>query len=239
MLPIVVSIMSAAQPFVEKFLFEQSASIIKNRREIIGGEPKVLTDIYQKDVNIAIWQRQLDEQLALAAQFILKEKPTLLLSFTATPKNIQSAIQEALGETEQTRALCDDVALLVDMFCCLFDLKRAGLRLTSLNRAMCPRFHVDRIPCRLVTTYQGSGTQWLPHNLIDRSKLGAGGFGKPDSQSGLYEKATDVEQLDQGDIALLKGDQWFENQGGGIVHRSPSLEKNSHRLLLTLDFIND
>lgn len=56
---------------------------------------------------------------------------------------------------------------MVDMFCCLFELKRAGLRLTVLDRAMCPRFHVDRVPCRLVTTYLGAATEWLPHTVAD------------------------------------------------------------------------
>ena len=43
-----------------------------------------------------------------------------------------------------------DIAQLVDKFFCLFDLKRAALRFLVLDRAMCPRFHVDRVPYRLV-----------------------------------------------------------------------------------------
>ena len=83
------------------------------------------------------------------------------------------------------------------MFCYLFDLKRAGLRLTSLNNAMCPRFHVDGVPCRLVTTYQGIATEWLPHGIADRSKLGRGNQGKSDEQSGLFNNAADIKKLYQ------------------------------------------
>ena len=54
----------------------------------------------------------------------------------------------------------------------LFELKSVGLRLTALGHAMCPRFHVDRVPCRLATTYFGSATEWLPHDRVNRSKLG-------------------------------------------------------------------
>ncbi|MCP3699547.1 MAG: DUF1826 domain-containing protein [Aliivibrio sp.] len=39
-------------------------------------------------------------------------------------------------------------------------------------------------------------------------------------------------------MALLKGEGWFENEGGGLVHRSPSLTNGDKRLLLTLDFID-
>lgn len=38
---------------------------------------------------------------------------------------------------------------MTDMFCCLFDLKQVGLRLTALNSAMCRKFHVDRVPGQL------------------------------------------------------------------------------------------
>ena len=90
-----------------------------------------------------------------------------------------AVVNKALGSSPEAEVLAGDIANLVDMFCCLFDLKRGALRMTVLDRAMCPRFHVDRVPCRLVTTYQGIATEWLPHNVADRSKLGTGNMGKP------------------------------------------------------------
>jgi len=105
-----------------------------------------------------------------------------------------------------------------------------------LNKAMCPRFHVDQVPCRLVTTYHGVATQWLPNDLVDRSKLGRGSNGKPDSESGLYSHESDIEQLSSGDVALLKGERWSGNENAGLVHCSPVTSFNETRLLLTLDF---
>ena len=122
------------------------------------------------------------------------------------------------------------------MFCCLFDLKRAGLRLTALDKAMCPRFHVDRVPGRLVTTYQGVATEWLPHEQVDRSKLGEGNNGLTDIHSGLFENEQDIQQLNHGDVAILKGELWEGNENAGLVHRSPALTTDERRLLLTLDF---
>ena len=57
------------------------------------------------------------------------------------------------------------------MYCYLFELNEIGLSLRVLDKAMCPRFHVDHVPCRLITTYTGVTTQWLPHTSVDRSKL--------------------------------------------------------------------
>ena len=208
-------------------------------RSIEGSQLDVLTDIYQEHTNIAIWQRSLAHALIEAANSILDTNPTLQASLVVTPQEANAAVVKALGPTPRAATLSEDIAQLVDMFCCLFDLKRAGLRLTALDRAMCPRFHVDRVPCRLVTTYQGVATEWLPHQAADRSKLGIGNQGKPDEQSGLFNSATDIQQLCRGDVALLKGESWEGNQGAGLIHRSPQLPGETRRLLLTLDFMGD
>ena len=154
---------------------------------------------------------------------------------TLSPQDAFTPINKALGSSELTAVLSDDIAELVEMYCYLFDLGKVGLRLTALDKAMCPRFHVDKVPCRLVTTYQGVATEWLPHNVVDRSKLGHGSEGKTDEQSGLFSKLGDVQQLTSGDVALLKGESWEGNEGAGLVHRSPSMSAGERRLLLTLD----
>ncbi len=123
------------------------------------------------------------------------------------------------------------------MFSCLFELQNIGLRLTPLTNSMCPRFHVDRVPCRLITTYVGTGTEWLPHELVDRSKLGIGSNGRSDAESGLYTSPNAIQQLKHSDVALLKGESWDGNEGAGLVHRSPTVETGKPRLLFTLDFI--
>ena len=62
---------------------------------------------------------------------------------------------------------------------------------------------------------------------------------KKDEESGLFGQIKDIKQLCVGDVALLKGERWYGNSGGGLVHRSPHVEDtNSKRLLLTLDFLN-
>ena len=101
---------------------------------------------------------------------------------------------------------------------------------------MCPRFHVDRLPCRLITTYKGKATEWLQHDYVDRSKLGTGNQGKPDDESGLFKSVKDVKRLAKGDVAIMKGENWIDNEGRGLVHRSPYLDNENSRLLVSLDF---
>ena len=203
--------------------------------------PEIFTDIYRDETNIAIWQRKLSDQLRLAVDDLLNTGTRINVSEAVNVNTVQATLGNALGDTSSVRRLSDDISLLVDMFCCLFERKEVGLRLTALDSAMCPRFHFDRIPCRLVTTYHGVATEWLPHSLVNRSKLGAGSQGQSDEKSGLFTHSDDIRQLNEGDVALLKGEYWHNNEGAGLVHRSPIQNEglqNERRLLLTLDFIN-
>jgi len=218
---------------------ENEALGLLYRRSVKGNTPDILPDIYQDDVNIVVWQRNLENELTTAVSNFLEHNKTLASVLVVTPENCFEVLSEKFEKSETITPLINDITLLVDMFCCLFELKGAGLRLTVLDRPMCPRFHVDRIPCRLVTTYQGIATQWLNNNIIDRTKLGVGSQGKPDEESGLIASTNDINQLTQGDIALLKGEHWDEQEGAGLVHRSPAVSQGERRLLLTLDFIND
>lgn len=218
-------------------LSPDTQAAVLRRRASEGADPSTLADVYSDEVNMAIWQRELSAQLEASVVEFLKANPSFRLSLNLSPNNALNSISKALGEAKEYRALAEDLAQLVDMFCCLFDLGSVGLRLTVLDRAMCPKFHVDRVPCRLVTTYQGIATEWLPHNLVDRSKLGKGSLGLSDEESGLYANKNDVRLLTHGDVALLKGESWIGNENAGLVHRSPRVNDGEKRLLLTLDFL--
>lgn len=194
-------------------------------------QPTVLSDIYKEEINIAIWQRH--------KQFSVKEflalNPTFQKEMVLTPQDALSRISESFDNN--MTEVSEDIALLVDMFCYLFELNQVGMRLKVLDKAMCPKFHVDKVPCRLVTTYQGMATQWLPHELVDQTKLGWGCNGLPDNESGLYQSESDIQQLHCGDVALIKGTLWEGNENAGLVHCSPELVANEKRLILTLDFM--
>ena len=209
------------------------------RQGIEDTQHAVLTDIYQQDTNMVVWKRDLANNLEQAADAIIESNPTLEELLVVSPEKAFESVKKLLGSSPEAEVLAEDIAHLVDMFCCLFDLKRGALRMTVLDRAMCPRFHVDRVPCRLVTTYQGIATEWLPHNVADRSKLGTGNMGKPDELSGLFDNLSDIQQLNSGDVGLMKGELWHNNEGAGLIHRSPQVPNNTRRLVLTLDFMDD
>lgn len=207
----------------------------KTRRFARGSDTTVLTEIYQEGIDIVALQRTLSDSLKTSIGQFTLTNPQFNRLLTVSPESALCDISNVLGASEY-QPLAEDMAELVAMYCCLFDLEHVGLRLTVLDRAMCPKFHVDGVACRLVCTYQGSATQWLSHELVDRSKLGRGSLGLADAESGLYRYDSDISSLQCGDIALLKGESWPNNKGFGLVHRSPSLIGDECRLLLSLDF---
>ena len=208
----------------------QNTSINKN--------VSVLTDIYQEKINIAIWQSQLSNEVVNDVKSIMQDPRTFRVITTSQPDEVVNYLTENESVLSDKKAFCDHIALLTDMFSTLFETKRVGLRLTMLDRAMCPKFHVDRVPCRLVSTFAGVATEWLPHHKVDRSKLGAGSLGVEDELSGIMSSINDIQQMSAGDVALLKGEGWYNNENAGAVHRSPALANNSRRLLLTLDVMD-
>lgn len=199
-----------------------------------GKQPTVLSDIYQENINIAIWERDRADTLKYSVKEFLELNPTFQKEMFLTPSDALSHLNESFNN--KMPEVSEDIAELVDMFCYLFELKQAGVRLKVLDKAMCPKFHVDKVPCRLVTTYQGVATEWLPHEVVDQTKLGWACDGLPDNESGLYQNESDIQQLHCGDVALLKGTLWEGNENAGLVHRSPELIANEKRLILTLDF---
>jgi len=188
-------------------------------RQTVGESPQVLTEVLQDGVNLAVWQRQLPVHVADFAQVLLSLGQPLAESLTLElqPDDDAPALRglaAAYADLQGYEGFICDVRWLVGAYACLLDARRVGLRLRALEGAMCPRFHVDHVPARLICTYAGPGREWLT---------------APD--------AVQVEQLSTGDVAVLKGERWLGNEGQGLVHRSPAVPAGQRRLMLTLDWM--
>ena len=117
---------------------ESSMSNTYLSRSIVGTDLEVLKDIYLEDINIVTWQRKLSHFLVEASENILNMNPTLQISQIIKPQDAYSTVNELLGASKMSELLSEDISELVDIFCYLFGLNCAGLRLSVLNSAMCP-----------------------------------------------------------------------------------------------------
>jgi hypothetical protein len=204
------------------------------RHQHQGATPKTLMRILEDDVNLAVWQRQLPLHIADFAELLLSLNEPLAESLCielpdedADPdlKGLAAGFRDLQGY----EAFIADLQWLVSAFACLLGARRIGLRLRVLDKAMCPRFHFDHVPVRLITTFAGIGSQWLKEGVMDREQLGQANA-EPQGMS-------QIQQLKRGDVALLKGEKWLGNEGFGLIHRSPQPAPGERRLLLTLDWL--
>jgi hypothetical protein len=204
-------------------------------RQVQGDTPKALTGILDDGVNLALWQRQLPAHIADFGRLLLSLNEPLAESLSlempgddAEPN--LNGLASGFSDLEGYEGFIADVSWLVSAFACLLGARRIGLRLRVLDTAMCPRFHVDHVPVRLITTYAGIGSQWLKEGAMDRRQLG-----KPDAEP---QDESLIQQITSGEVALLKGEKWHGNEGFGLIHRSPQPAPGERRLILTLDWLS-
>ncbi|WLG62412.1 DUF1826 domain-containing protein [Pseudomonas sp. FP1762] len=204
------------------------------RHQHEGLTPETLTRILEDQTNLAVWQRQLPVHIADFAQLVLSLNEPLAESLCVELPDEDAepdlaGLAAGLRDLQGFEGFISDLKWLISAFACLLGARRIGVRLRVLDKAMCPRFHVDHVPVRLITTYAGIGSQWLEEGAMDRLQLGQANA-EPHSPAS-------IRQLNSGDVALLKGEKWHGNEGFGLIHRSPQPAPGERRLLLTLDWL--
>jgi hypothetical protein len=121
---------------------------------------------------------------------------------------------------------------------------RAGRRGASVKATFgevatdqCRKFHVDNVDRRLITTYVGPGTEWVPAAAVDRTILAAPPIAIEAANRAIVRTRAAVQRAASGDVLIMRG-----LRGGGaaraLVHRSPPIEHLGLRrvvLTLTLD----
>ena len=163
-------------------------------RTVVGDSLSSLVTIYEPDVNVCVVRRTLP--------FSLDE---------AGPAPDESTVRcfksEGVGGAVAHEELAADLAFLAEVLSDLTGADDIGVRVNHGASPMCPQFHVDNLPVRLVCTYLGPGTEWMEHGAVRTAVAG--------------------------DLVLLKGEGWVGNEGRGAVHRSPA--HRSPRLVASLD----
>lgn len=203
---------------------------------VSGLTAEVMTNIYLEQINLVVLQRSLAKEVSDYCQMLVESRPSFNLRSVINPEKAALSLRSSLPDLKNQSAFIDDLALLLEMYSYLFELEEVGVRLQVLDRAMCPRFHTDKLGCRLVSTFLGQGTEWLHNSDVDRSKLGPEYMGLSEEEAGLFPSPACIQQVNPGDIVLLKGGGWYGNDGLGAVHRSPAVSEGEKRIVVTMDF---
>lgn len=196
-----------------------------------GSKPECLTEIFRDEVNLAVWRREPSTECLEFARRAASEISSFE-RFVAQEQDepIDEILPKWALELPGARTWLADVRELIAMYRCLFEPAAVGIRVHVLADTMCPRFHTDRVPARLLVTYSGRGTEWLAEPDVLRPVTPG-----PLPEQPVAENR--IQVMPTGSVAILKGEAWIGNEGRGLVHRSPA-PGDTPRLVLGLDWLS-
>ncbi len=175
----------------------------------IGDEAEALSAIRDPRVTLAIWRRR-----PCIARVDLSAMPPIRFAAPAGQVAERLAAHWAERPPEPWQVpLTQDVARLAALYAELAHEARVEVRLERIAGNGCWKFHADYVGLRLITTYWGQGTQWLPQGA---------------------DADTAPQALAAGDVGLFKGRALAGDRA--IIHRSPPIaDSGEDRLLLVID----
>ncbi|MEL7118209.1 MAG: DUF1826 domain-containing protein [Bacteroidota bacterium] len=193
----------------------------------IGSEAIVLKDIHLTSKNISIYQRDissLNKELDQIANQLIKFRAEG--SVDEILAKLKDHFNDKLSECTH---LFDDISNLLELFEKTTESSSFRILFTTVSTNMCRKFHTDVNDLRLLCTYVGPGTLWIPDEVINHNDLPRGKEGQ-EKLLNLQE----VQKVNTGDVVILKGALY--PGANPILHRSPSIEElGEKRLLLRID----
>jgi hypothetical protein len=115
-----------------------------------------------------------------------------------------------------------DMAKVCGVFSDILNSDSIGFCLST--KRGCRRYHVDNVPMRLLVTYAGQGTEWLPDEAVDRSE-----FLNNSTNEKIIIDMSKRKFMNSWDVAIFSGG------ANGVLHRTPDLALNNPSVLMRLD----
>jgi hypothetical protein len=206
---------------------------------VFGTKSCIFKSILEADKNFVLWQRDLNIFLESWASEIKWNKIHPLeaeLSLDDLDTFEEDLIKELriwrTRDTDMNNWVANDMRLIIENFMFSTNASEVFVKIEPVSDDMCRLFHVDKNLLRLLCTYVGQGTLWLPSAKADKKFLGNG------ENKDIVLDPLSIFQAQKLDVLILKGDSWPNNLVGGAIHRSPKLESRERRLLLKVDFVS-
>ena len=159
----------------------------------------------------------------------LSERPLNVIGIVGKKTSVEEIL--ALLEDEITEDLKSsdfymqwviDMAGVCNIFCETWATNTVGFCLATQRAGQ--RYHIDHVPLRLLVTYYGKGTEWVPDSAVDRLAYDSG---MPNDK--ILTNSNARKFLNTWDIAIFRGGP------DGLLHRTPDAALNTPSILLRLD----
>jgi hypothetical protein len=204
-----------------------SDQAVEDGHALVCANPPGLKSIHSPAVNLVRWRRQAAAALIdLLDDLEPAELPRLRLE--QVPRATVRQRFEGYFDHDAVvfAPLIDDVVQLSDLFSELAGASRIDLRREAIEGDACRKFHADVVRLRLLCTYLGPATQWVPSAAVKWDDQGAV-LGVDEAQ---------VRSLARFEVGVLKGRLLAASGHPPAVHRSPPIASTgTTRLLLRIN----
>jgi len=192
-----------------------------------------LGNIRQPGKKMTVWQRTLPNAMTHFLNGLCLPMPRQQQFVWHADDDISLLLNPALASFSQSKCMGfkawrEDILHLLQYCRQLSPKQEIKVRLESVSSNGCRLFHTDKIGLRVLCTYRGEGTLWIPEHAIDRTR-------QDRSNNSHVLDASAVESLGTGWVACLKGDAYPGEYDTGIFHRSPPAAIEAQRILLAID----
>ena len=138
-------------------------------------------------------------------------------------KNLLSkTFPKHLQKTQIYQSWLYDMSIVSGLFCDIHKGEDIGFFLTT--RRGCARYHVDNVPLRLLVTYSGQGTEWIPDTAANRKAFISGA---PNNE--IVKDKSKRQFIENWDISIFRGGS------NGLLHRTPDTALKEPTILMRLD----
>ena len=193
----------------------------------IAEDIDILNHIHQTSINLSIFERSVEASKEEINCFIQKN-----IQLKASG-NIEALEASLLAELKRLGLIegyiSKDFSNLLKRFQQLTKATSFRVLFAVVETDMCRRFHTDFNYLRLLCTYAGPATLWLPEAGADRQAHYAG-----EDNDSIVKDPSLIQQANTDDVLVLKGGMYPNAKA--IIHRSPTVQQHSQkRLLLRID----
>lgn len=192
-----------------------------------------LASIRQTGKKITVWQRALPSVMSNFLNGLCLPMPRQHQFIWHSHEELTPQLDKAMANFSTSkcfgfRAWREDMLHLLQDCRELSPRQPIKVRLESVSSNGCRLFHTDQVALRLLCTYRGEGTLWIPEHAIDRTR-------EDRTENAHVKDASAIESLGTGWVACLKGDAYPGEPDAGIFHRSPAAATDTPRILLAVD----
>lgn len=197
------------------------ATSCQSTTQVAAKQPGILKQLYRDDVNLVSWRRELPSDLEEQLLEWTSSSPAEFNEILSMQSYDLSAAMRGLKEPARAW-LTTDVRNLLTRFTDFTSSNHLRVSFGAVRTDQCRKFHVDSIRYRLLTTYMGPGTEWLPDDAVRREALGRASIHLEDPNKAIVRDPAAVRRAVAGEVIVMKGAR-HPNQRGA-VHRSPPIE---------------